>query len=39
MEAFVVHWQLSSPLVVPELPIHLDALLASAKVDGLLRSG
>lgn len=39
MQAFVVRWRLSSPMVVPERPIHLDALLASAKVDASLRSG
>ena len=39
MEGFVVRWQLSTPMAVPERPIHLDALLASAKVDEELRRG
>ena len=39
MEDFVVRWQLSTPMAVPEHPIHLDALLASAKVEEQLRRG
>ncbi len=39
MEAFVVRWRLSSPMVVPERPIHLDALLASAEVNARLKQG
>ena len=39
MEGFVVSWRLSTPMAVPERPIHLDALLASAKVDEHLRRG
>ncbi len=39
MEGFVVSWRLSTPMAVPERPIHLDALLASAKVDEHLQRG
>ena len=39
MQAFVVRWRLSTPMVVPERPLHLDALLASARVDAHLRDG
>ena len=39
MEGFVVSWRLSTPMAVPERPIHLDALLASARVDEYLRRG
>ena len=39
MQAFVVRWRLSTPMVVPERPFHLDALLASAAVDLHLRGG
>ena len=39
MQAFVVRWRLSTPMVVPERPLHLDALLASARVDAYLRDG
>ncbi len=39
MQAFVVRWRLSTPMVVPERPLHLDALLASARVDAHLREG
>ncbi|MBE7156971.1 MAG: hypothetical protein INR62_00800 [Rhodospirillales bacterium] len=39
MQPFVVRWRLATPMVVPERPLHLDALLASARVDSHLRRG
>jgi len=36
---FKVHWQLRAPVIVPSLPIHLDALLSWARVQEELERG